>query len=318
MSHNERTPSYDFAPDLYETILGKLKEGVVGVGPTGSIIYWNHGAEIITGFESSEMLGTQCGQRTHHCLTDGGEPLCRAHTCPMREALRGLESECKVYIKHKLGFYTPITLHTFPFRNPVGKVIGAGQVFTNDKPVHDALLFMEEAHKMALRDTLTGLGNRAYGEIHIQRSLLEMDRYRIPFAVFFIDIDHFKKVNDTYGHETGDVALKAVGDILRRGLRTSDVVTRWGGEEFVCIILHVQEEQLAHIGEKLRSLVENTCIITPQGSCSVTISIGATVARSEDDIETLVKRADTLMYASKQNGRNFVSTDLDNPALKPA
>jgi diguanylate cyclase (GGDEF)-like protein len=113
---------------------------------------------------------------------------------------------------------------------------------------------------MALLDPLTKLGNRRYGQMNLSGKLREFKRYGWPFGVLFIDIDKFKAVNDTYGHDAGDRVLRLVAATIRNGLRSSDVVVRWGGEEFVAIVASVDEEKLRHVGEKLRVLVERSSI----------------------------------------------------------
>jgi diguanylate cyclase (GGDEF)-like protein len=127
--------------------------------------------------------------------------------------------------------------------------------------------------------------------------------------VLFLDIDNFKIVNDTYGHNIGDGVLMMVARTLSNNLRAHDLVGRYGGEEFVAIITHVDIAQLHSFAERLRLLVENSSHDTEYGTIQVTVSIGATVVRPEDTIETAITRADLFMYNSKVSGRNRVSID---------
>jgi diguanylate cyclase (GGDEF)-like protein len=137
----------------------------------------------------------------------------------------------------------------------------------------------------------------------------EMQRYGWPCGVLFLDIDNFKIVNDTYGHNVGDGVLMMVARTLANNLRAHDLVGRYGGEEFVAIITHVDMAQLHSFAERLRLLVENSSHDTEYGTIRVTVSIGATVVRPEDTIETAITRADMFMYNSKIGGRNRVSLD---------
>jgi diguanylate cyclase (GGDEF)-like protein len=137
----------------------------------------------------------------------------------------------------------------------------------------------------------------------------EMQRYGWPCGVLFLDIDNFKIVNDTYGHKVGDGVLMMVARTLSNNLRAHDLLGRYGGEEFVAIITHVDMAQLHSFAERLRLLVENSSHDTEYGTIRVTVSIGATVVRPEDTIETAISRADLFMYHSKINGRNRVSID---------
>jgi diguanylate cyclase (GGDEF)-like protein len=129
-----------------------------------------------------------------------------------------------------------------------------------------------------------------------------------PFGLLFIDIDHFKMVNDTYGHEMGDKVLRMVANTLRHNLRAADTMGRWGGEEFVILLNNLDESGLETVANKLNFLVAQSRLDTEQHALSVTVSVGATLVTKEDTMETLMHRADQLMYASKNAGRNRVTT----------
>ena len=125
-----------------------------------------------------------------------------------------------------------------------------------------------------------------------------------------MDIDHFKRVNDSYGHETGDTVLKMVAQTMAHNIRSFDVIGRWGGEEFLIILANITKNQLQTVAEKLRILVEHSTLNIGDAKISVTISIGATMAQKKDTVESIVKRADLLMYKSKGKGRNTVTIGL--------
>jgi diguanylate cyclase (GGDEF)-like protein len=137
--------------------------------------------------------------------------------------------------------------------------------------------------------------------------LAAMRRNDIVFGVMFIDIDRFKRCNDTHGHRAGDAVLAAVGRTLLNSVRPFDTVGRWGGEEFLGVFPRISGETLMEIALRLRNLVAATGGEFQGTVIRVTVSIGATLARPGDDIETLVSRADALMYRSKENGRNRVT-----------
>jgi diguanylate cyclase (GGDEF)-like protein len=123
-----------------------------------------------------------------------------------------------------------------------------------------------------------------------------------------MDIDHFKTVNDSYGHEAGDKALCMVANTVRHALRATDVVGRWGGEEFVAILYDTYDEHtLFRAAEKVRRLTEASHLDVNDESLSVTISLGATRLYSNDTVESVIRRADPLMYHSKLAGRNRVT-----------
>jgi diguanylate cyclase (GGDEF)-like protein len=167
---------------------------------------------------------------------------------------------------------------------------------------------MAEAHSDATTDVLTDLPNRAaiIGTLftEVERSI----RYRRPLAVAFADIDHFKAINDTYGHETGDVVLRGVAAILHRNLRGSDRAGRYGGEEFMVVLPETTVPEGAALAEKLRLLVGAARFPLPDGSTvGVTISIGVTGGAADRlRVEALVREADAAMYSAKALGRDQV------------
>jgi diguanylate cyclase (GGDEF)-like protein len=127
-------------------------------------------------------------------------------------------------------------------------------------------------------------------------------------GLLFVDVDHFKNINDTHGHHAGDLALRMVANTFRLALRSTDTIGRWGGEEFVAILHDISsEDALQAAAEKVRSLIETSRLDFGGHSLTVTASIGATLLNSNDTPETLVQRADGLMYRSKQAGGNGVT-----------
>ena len=126
-----------------------------------------------------------------------------------------------------------------------------------------------------------------------------------PFGILFIDIDGFKSVNDTYGHEVGDQALKMVGQTLDKSSRYFDAVGRWGGDEFLAVTANIHNGRLREIAERFRMLVEKS-VLGGSLSLSVTVSIGGVLAREDDTVESLVRRTDEKLYQAKQSGRNCV------------
>jgi diguanylate cyclase (GGDEF)-like protein len=172
---------------------------------------------------------------------------------------------------------------------------------------------VHELRRLALLDALTGLPNRRYLERTLHSRFDRMRRYDEPFGILFMDIDNFKKVNDSYGHDVGDKILKMAAQTLARNTRSFDVVGRWGGEEFVAIIAKVTGEELPSIAEKFHSLVEQSELPYDSGSLHVTVSIGATLARPGDTRDVLIKKVDRLMYRSKAQGRNCTTVVFRRP-----
>jgi diguanylate cyclase (GGDEF)-like protein len=186
-------------------------------------------------------------------------------------------------------------------------VIGGIELFTDLSSIQVNQQRIAELEQLALLDPLTRLANRAYLEREIDNRLNEFDRLAVPFGLLFLDIDHFKRFNDTYGHAVGDEVLKSVAQTFVANSRPFDLFGRWGGEEFIGIIRNITSKDLLYQAERMRLLVERNYLVQNGKKLQVTVSIGATVIQPGDTRETLVQRADELLYESKNNGRNRVT-----------
>ncbi len=166
-------------------------------------------------------------------------------------------------------------------------------------------------------DKLTSLKNRGYFEEkskgYLDNTKKIKENHRRQWAGFndisflFFDIDYFKKINDTYGHAVGDTVLQKVADILKKDLRVGDIVARWGGEEFVAILLGANEEQAKKKAEQIRGEVEQMTFENP-AELKITISIGVAEFEEGKTFEDMVKHADEALYKAKDSGRNRVVT----------
>ena len=157
--------------------------------------------------------------------------------------------------------------------------------------------------KQASTDPLTGLYNRRQFEILANQNLASARRYNTSYAVGMLDIDFFKKVNDTYGHEAGDKVLKNLADTIKKTLRQSDIVARYGGEEIVIFFVHTPPSESYVAAEHVRKAVAEMNTVVDGQSIPVTVSIGISDCQNMD-LEALIKQADEALYYSKENGRN--------------
>jgi diguanylate cyclase (GGDEF)-like protein len=167
----------------------------------------------------------------------------------------------------------------------------------------------EERHyaiQLAETDPLTGLFNRRGFEEHAARELTRAARYGRPLAVAILDIDHFKKVNDRYGHTGGDVVLREVAECLHQGARGSDIVGRWGGEEFILLLPETTLAEATQLGERLRLGINVRRIAFGSQEITCTASFGIAGLAPGDTLDSLIHRADTLLYQAKEQGRNRI------------
>jgi diguanylate cyclase (GGDEF)-like protein/PAS domain S-box-containing protein len=296
--------------NFYERLLDGISDGVYFMDRERIIRYWNRGAERITGFKKDEVIGTACRDNVLMHVDDAGTSLCLAEFCPaLATIMDGQEREAEVYLHHKEGYRLPVIARISPILDDSGNITGAVEVFSDNRRIHEMTHRIKELERLALIDPLTRIGNRRYGEIHLENGFSHLNRYGWPFGVLFMDVDHFKRVNDSHGHETGDKVLQMVASTLLHNLRTSDIASRWGGEEFLTVVPHVGRNEIGIIGEKILSLIEHSSLDTPDGPLRVTVSIGAALARQDESLESLVDRADHLMYQSKRKGRNTVTSE---------
>jgi two-component system cell cycle response regulator len=164
---------------------------------------------------------------------------------------------------------------------------------------------MHELEQMATTDGLTGLHNKRAMLEAAGQKVLAAARFGRPLSVLICDIDHFKAVNDTYGHDVGDLVIKGLGEVLLRQKRATDIVARFGGEEFVVLCEQTDEPGAMLLAERIREDLEKTTFHVPAGPVKVTGSVGvATFPAAGRDWDTLFKAADEALYASKRGGRN--------------
>lgn len=292
---------------IYKRILDNLHDGVYFTDHEGVITYWNRGAESITGLKAQDVIGRRCCENIVVHMTAEGKRCCD-EGCLTKEIINtGKNLDASLFLHHKEGYLLPVLLCKSPIKDTSGRIMGTVEVFTDNSWKVAAVERIEELKRLALLDALTLTGNRRYGEMHLQARMDEMRRFGLPLAVLMIDIDNFKKINDSHGHNMGDKTIVMVARTLQHALRSYDILSRWGGEEFMVILSNVDQQQMEDVTERLRRLVELSGLRMDEGSIKVTVSIGGTFIKAEDTAEQALKRADQFMYDSKAAGRNKVT-----------
>ncbi len=158
----------------------------------------------------------------------------------------------------------------------------------------------------ALTDALTGMQNRRYFDDALREYLEAFRKIRKPIGLMVLDLDHFKQVNDTHGHDVGDIVLREVANCLRSLTRYHDVVARLGGEEFAIVVPNMSGDKLASFAERIRKAVSDLVIDNENVRLRVTASVGLAVWNGRESAEELLRRADTRLYDAKRSGRNRV------------
>lgn len=161
-------------------------------------------------------------------------------------------------------------------------------------------------HEASISDELTGLRNRRFLMARYHEEFERARRYSTPLGLLMLDLDHFKKINDNYGHPFGDLVLKRVAETISEAMREYDLAARYGGEEFAVLVPETKRQDLLALAERIRVQLEKKDIIDVSFSAKVTVSIGVTSREESDTPETLLNRADKALYQAKHEGRNRI------------
>jgi diguanylate cyclase (GGDEF)-like protein/PAS domain S-box-containing protein len=291
-----------FSSSFYEKLLDNMHDGVYFVNRERKITYWNDGAQRLSGYAAGEAVGKSCPDNFLGHVDESGKPLC-SNGCPLRSVLvDGQPREVEIYLRHKEGYRIPVRVRALPMRDSAGDIVGAVEVFSDSTATKKVEKRVGELEQLAFRDALTGLPNRRYLQLKVEQALEEHRRFARPYGLLMFDVDRFKQVNDTHGHDVGDGLLKTVSKTLVQGLRTVDIVGRWGGEEFLVLMPDLDAVGLGDLAERCRVLIAQSSVAANGSRLSVTASIGATVLGHSDSADSAIRRADALMYESKHCG----------------
>lgn len=182
----------------------------------------------------------------------------------------------------------------------LGKVVSI-----SDKLQRNMILLNQSLEKIALTDALTGLLNRHAMNKCLQAEWNRMQREDIPFALLMLDLDHFKRVNDNFGHAVGDKVLQEMAKRLKDMTRNYDACCRWGGEEFLVLLPNTTQEGVNTVYQKLReTLISNPIIQDDEQAIPITFSVGAHIAVADETLDQSIKQADDALYRAKRKGRD--------------
>jgi diguanylate cyclase (GGDEF)-like protein/PAS domain S-box-containing protein len=303
-------------PLIHKVLLDELYDAVYFVDTERRIQYWNHAAEGLSGYKQDDVLGRHCYDDLLCHTDDAGKLLCH-DACPLKRCMETKE-RCKgdFYLRHKHGHRISVSVRVTPITDEQGEVIGAVEVFLDNSSKKTLQRRTDELKRIAYVDSLTGLVNRRYLEMRLSQAHEEFSLFKSPFGLLLIDVDHFKKVNDSCGHAGGDIVLAHIAQILSNNLRATDTIGRWGGEEFVALLPNADPMLTRILADRCRMLVESSSVVIDGQKVNPTISIGATTFELGDDPTTILTRADAAMYQSKAEGRNRVTMASWRPQLE--
>ncbi|HBS42047.1 MAG TPA: hypothetical protein DEA26_05155 [Oceanospirillales bacterium] len=297
--------------ELLETTLRSIGDGVIATDTAGRITFMNPRAEEITGFLSAEAEGRPFSEVV--MLTSDGEDL------PVTDPVQRIDtSNCGdsqadfATLRNREGRSYSIQDTISAIRSTDGSVLGTIMVFQD---VTEARAVSEKMSYLAQHDALTTLPNRVLLMDRLQQACRKNQRSDHQFALIFLDLDHFKVINDSLGHDQGDILLREIARRLASNVRSSDTVCRLGGDEFVLILDDIREgRDISNFCQKLTQEISQPVTLKNRGY-RVTPSIGVAVCPADgNDPDTLMRRADAAMYRSKNMGRStfhFYSRGLE-------
>ncbi len=207
------------------------------------------------------------------------------------------------------GLLVPVNVKSIPIKNYTGEIVGVIQIINDNSVEFDALRMVKYLQGQMRHDQLTGTGNRIGASEVIETKLEELRRYKTKLALLFIDVDNFKVINDTFGHETGDRVLSNICSAVKGSIRNIDYLGRWGGEEFVVVTPYIEHKDILTVAERIRMSVQKEIVLNGQFIINSTVSIGVAYAGDTDTVSSLVARADSLMYQSKNDGKNRITIE---------
>lgn len=281
-------------------ISSNIADGIYVIDGSGKITFTNHRASELLGYTSEEFVGGIAHEMFH--LHDGSNktPL---RECPIYNVIQTKgRYEGEEIFAHKDG--TLLTVQVASQAMLKGdRVIGSVTVF---RDVSEQKQLEEHLRLLSITDPLTGIYNRRFLQEALLKELYRAERHGKPFSVIMFDLDHFKQVNDQWGHEMGDRVLRHVVELVQTRIRNSDLAARWGGEEFTLLLPATDGRDAVALAESLLQLMRETSL---EGVGTITASFGVTIWQAGDTVVSLAQRVDDLMYQAKQAGRNCVRSN---------
>ncbi|MCA2001640.1 MAG: diguanylate cyclase, partial [Chloroflexi bacterium] len=300
----------------YRLLYESMMDGFVRVDMEGHILEYNRAYKELLGYSDEELKALTYMDITPERWREFEADIVKTQILP-----RGYSDVYEKEYRRKDGAVFPVELRTVLLRDETGRPSGMWAIVrdvTARKQAKEALEIsnaelkaaLEREKRLAHTDALTGVNNRRSLYELAARELEIAVRYRQPFSMILFDLDHFKKVNDTFGHTVGDEILVKVAESACAELRSADFIGRYGGEEFVVLLPMTAATQAFPLAERIRERVERIRVPTPLGEASVTISAGIVEMKRDSaqdiSVDDLIRRADQTMYAAKQAGRNCV------------
>lgn len=289
----------------FEAVVNNAYDGIITIDEKQNIKIFNEAAQSMFGYNEKEMIG---------------EPLTKLLPSKYRDKHHGYIEGFKTSQVDSRPMQTraPVQGHRkdgtdFPIEVTISKIRLADNVeFTAViRDISEKNKLLEELLLSSRKDSLTGLYNRGYFTKHINLEITRSKRFMRGFSLMMLDIDHFKLINDRFGHSCGDAALVAFSNTLTNSVREVDTICRWGGEEFLILLPEISEESTLIVAEKIRKSVENLETIYKDEQVKFTVSIGVGHFSGDSiEVKNIINQVDKCLYKAKNTGRNRVTNEV--------
>lgn len=288
---------------FHNRLLDSLKDAAIYLDADGQILRWNQAAELISGRQATSLINRKWSPQLLGLHAENGAPL---QACPLNQLWETHAAvHSKLRVRHLEGREIVVSFSALPVFAAKQQVQGAIVVVRDASNEADLERKVQSLHQMASQDPLTKVANRVELDSRLPSFIEEHLGEGRRGSLIICDIDYFKRINDTHGHQAGDEALVTFAALLKENSREGDLVARFGGEEFVILCEDCDNPLASARAEKFRRAVEGTPVPALKGQ-SMTASFGVTELQPGDCIETLVARADRALLMAKSNGRNQV------------
>jgi diguanylate cyclase (GGDEF)-like protein len=286
-------------------LLENMYDAVVFFDAAGRIALWNRGAERLTGIAAASIAGHLWQPETLHLADEKGTPI-HDTDCPVFAALQsGVQSLRRLTMVGRSGRPNSVDTHAIPVSSEDGVMLGAILLFHDATSETSLEQRCQALYDKSTKDPLTQVANRAeFDRVH-EMFISTHQQQAVPCSLMMCDLDHFKRVNDLFGHQAGDDAIKTVAALLKNNSRPGDLVARYGGEEFVMLFADCDNATAARRAEQIRKALSQISQPRLEGR-TITASFGVTEIQPGDTAETMLRRADRALLEAKGKGRNCV------------
>ncbi len=304
----DRTFELEEREEVLYSITTAVQDAVIMVDSNGNVSHWNPAAKKIFGYSAAEMIGSNFYSmvfptRYQDAYHEEFQKFIQTGAGEFIDVITEMDA------KKRDGSEFPIEISISGVKiNNSWHAVATVRDITSRKLADDHL------KQLASTDALTGAFNRRRFNEALEFELARVKRYNTPLSLLIFDIDHFKRINDTFGHSAGDQVLFKLALLVSTNIRDTDVFARWGGEEFVILAANCDTQCSLILGEKIRKLIEAYAFADVG---KVTCSFGVAEYRAGDDQESFVKRADSYMYRAKESGRNRVCSEVNIVVMEP-